>query len=113
VAGTVLSLVLYAIRYKYLKQFGDHTNWMFFAERDLLTAMGLIELVVLFAQVFFYFLFVKRCNQSINDGDEAGFNRSFRLFYRNALFALIQFLMNLLFGLFYIYFYWQLLNNNG
>lgn len=108
IGGTIVAILLYLTRFFYIRKMNNSDHWIFFVDGTVFPLLGIMQMILVFFQVYYYFIFLQQCNKSISANDEAGFNRSFQLFYKNTRLSLIQFLLNLLFGLFYLYFYWEL-----
>jgi len=85
-------------------------GWATKVRRYIVPALSIAGLATFIMQIFLYFNFFRKARRAILLNDSDIFNKSFHLFYKNSLYALVQFILSTLVNIYYFYSYIQILS---
>jgi hypothetical protein len=85
-------------------------GWATKVRRYIVPALSIAGLATFVMQLFLYFNFFRKVRRAILINDSDIFNQSFHLFYKNSLYALVQFVISVLVNIYYFYSYYHILD---
>jgi len=104
-----INLGFFVLDYFITDHYFKDDGWTTRIRKFIVPVLNVVGLVMFFLQIFLYFNFFRKARRAILLNDSDLFNKSFHLFYKNSLYALAQFLINLLVSIYYFYSYYQIL----
>jgi len=104
-----INLGFFVLDYFITDHYFKDDGWTTRIRKFIVPVLNVVGLVMFLFQIFLYFNFFRKARRAILLKDSDQFNQSFHLFYKSSLYALAQFVINLLVSIYYFYSYYQIL----
>ena len=104
-----INLGFFVLDYFITDHYFKDDGWTTRIRKFIVPVLNVVGVVMFLFQIFLYFNFFRKARRAILLKDSDLFNQSFHLFYKSSLYALAQFVINLLVSIYYFYSYYQIL----